>query len=152
MAPVKAINGTSLLVQIGDGATPTELFEADCLINTDRGIQFASETNRQTIPDCLALDELAWQSLSKDGLTATINGAGMLHTPSVEDWWDWFNSDLAKNVRVLLSGVSAADGGGYWQGAFKLTAFEVTGARNEKATCTVTLESDGPVAWTAAVP
>lgn len=147
MAPVKAMNGTALLVQIGDGASP-EVFAEDCLINTDRGIQFASETNRQTIPDCLNLNALAWQSLSKDALTATINGAGMLHTTSVETWFNWFNSDTGKNVRVLLSGVSALDGGGYWSGSFKLTAFEVTGTRNAKAECTATLENDGPVTWT----
>lgn len=147
MAAVKAINGTSLLVQIGDGGG-TEVFTHDCLINTSRGIQFASETNRQTIPDCDALDATAWQSLSKDGLTATINGAGMLHTASVETWFNWFNSDDAKNVRVLLNGVTGANGGGYWAGAFKLTGFEVTGDRNAKAECTVTLENDGAITWT----
>lgn len=148
MAPVKAMNGTQLLIQIGDGATPTETFTHDCLINTSRGIQFASETNRQTIPDCLNLDEAAWQSLSKDGLTATITGSGMLHTVSVETWFNWFNSDDAKNVRVLLSGVTGANGGGYWAGAFKLTGFEVTGDRNAKAEVSVTLENDGAITWT----
>jgi predicted secreted protein len=147
MAAVKAINGTSLLVQIGDGGGP-EVFTHDCLINTSRGIQFASETNRQTIPDCDALDATAWQSLSKDALTATINGAGMLHTASVETWFNWFNSNTSKNVRVLLSGVTGANGGGYWAGAFKLTGFEITGERNAKAEITVTLENDGAVTWT----
>lgn len=71
----------------------------------------------------------------------------MLHTPSVKEWADWFASDDAKNVRVLLNGVLLADGGGHWAGAFKLTGWEVTGTRNEKATVTVTLESDGPVTW-----
>jgi predicted secreted protein len=144
---VKAINGTALLVQIGNGASPTETFTHDCLINTSRGIQFASETNRQTIPDCNNLDATAWQSLSKDALTATINGAGMLHTTSVKTWFNWFNSNDSKNVRVLLSGVSLANGGGHWSGAFKVTAFEVTGERNAKAECTVTLESDGAITW-----
>lgn len=149
MAPVKAMNGTSLLVQIGDGNVDPgpEVFAHDCLINAERGIQFAAETNRQTIPDCETPDALAWQSLSKDGLTATITGGGMLHTTSVPDWFAWFDSDDAKNVRVLLNGVAAADGGGHWAGAFKLTGFEVTGERNNKATVSVTLESDGAVTW-----
>lgn len=150
MAPIKAMNGTSLLVQIGDGATPTEVFSHDCLINTDRGIQFQSETNRQTIPDCDAPDALAWQSLSMDAKSATITGAGMLHTASVENWFDWFDSGDSKNIRVLLNGVSAANGGGHWAGAFKLTGWEITGSRNEKATASVTLESDGAVTWVAA--
>src|SRR5690606_5262328 len=94
MAIVKSMSGTSLLVQIGDGASP-EVFAADCLINTDRGISFSSDENRQIIPDCDNPDDPAWQTLDKDGLTATISGAGMLHTASVPDWNDWFNSNDA---------------------------------------------------------
>jgi len=148
MTAVKAMNGTKLLIQIGDGASP-ETFAHDCLINTERGIVFASDENRQIIPDCDNPDDPAWSSLNKDGLTATINGSGMLHTASVEDFFDWFNSDTAKNVRVVIN-VAGADGGGYWSGAFKLTNFETTGTRNEKATCSVTLGSDGAIVWTDA--
>ena len=146
MAAVKAMNGTSLLVQIGDGESP-EVFAHDCLINAERGIAFASETNRQVIPDCTAPETPAWSVVNKDGLSATITGAGMLHTASVPDWAARFASDDAKNVRVLLNGVTLANGGGHWAGAFKLTAWEVTGTRNEKAQVSVTLESDGAVAW-----
>ena len=147
MAPDKAMNGTSLLVQIGDGATPTEAFAHDCLINTDRGIQFQSETNRQVISDCDEPDGIAWSVVNKDSLSATITGSGMLHTASIPDWAEWFDSDGGKNVRVKLNGVTLANGGGHWAGSFKLTGWEVTGARNEKATVSVTLESDSPVAW-----
>lgn len=146
MALVKAMNGTSLLVQIGDGAGP-EVFAHDCLINASRGIQFQSETNRETIPDCTTPDSPAWSSLSKDAFSATITGEGMLHTSSVETWFTWFNGDIAKNVRVLFNGVTLANGGGHFAGAFKLTGWEITGERNQKATVSVTLESDGPLTW-----
>lgn len=146
MALVKAMNGTSLLVQIGDGADP-EAFVHDCLINTSRGIEFQSETNRETIPDCDAPDALAWSSVSKDSLSASINGEGMLHTASVKAWATWFDSNTGKNLRVLLNGVTLANGGGYWAGSFKLTGWQITGERNQKATVSVTLESDGVVTW-----
>ncbi|WP_309086465.1 phage tail tube protein [Chelativorans sp.] len=149
--PLKPMNGTSLLIQISDGGSP-ETFAHDCLINTERGIQFASETNRQVIPECEGdPDQPAWSVVSVDGLSATIPGSGMLNTSSVPEWFAWFRSGASKNVRVLLNGVPAADGGGHWAGAFKLTGWEVTGTRNEKATSSVTLESDGPVAWVDAV-
>lgn len=151
MAIVNSLSGTALLVQIGDGTLPTEVFAADCLINTDRGIQFASDENRQVIPDCDNPDDPAWQTLDKDGLTATITGAGMLHTTSVPDWSAWFAANTAKNCRVLLSGVAVGSGGGHWAGAFKLTSWEVTGARNARAEVSVTLGSDGPVTWVDAV-
>jgi hypothetical protein len=46
--------------------------------------------------------------------------------------------------------VALAKGGGHWAGAFKLTSFEVTGQRKQKAESSVTLVSDGPVVWTDA--
>lgn len=149
MAPVKHLNGKQLLVQIGDGESPEE-FAHDCLINTERGISFTSETNRQVIPDCENPDDPAWSVMNKDGLSATITGTGMLHTASVADWDTWFNSDEGKNCRVLLNGVALADGGGHWAGSFKLASWEISGTRNEKATVSVTLESDGAVTWVPA--
>jgi predicted secreted protein len=146
MAPVKKIAGENLLVQIGDGGGP-ETFTHDCLINTERGIQFQSDSNQEVIPDCNNPSDPGWKTLNKDGLTATITGAGMLHTPSVETWFNWFNSDDAKNCRVLLNGVLLANGGGYWAGAFKLTNFEITGPRKQSSTVSVTLVSDGAVTW-----
>ncbi len=146
MAPVKTLNGRQLLVQIGDGATP-ETFAHDCLINTDRGISFSSETNRETLPDCDNPDDVSWSVMNKSGLSASITGSGRLHTPSVKTWFAWYNSDEAKNVRVLLNGVGLANGGGHWAGAFKLTAFEVTGPETGRSSVSVTLESDGEIAW-----
>lgn len=146
MSQVKYMNGTKLLIQIGNGATPSEVFAHDCLINTDRGIAFSADENRQVIPDCDNPDDPAWSVLNKDGLQAQITGSGMLHTTSLEAWFDWFNSDDAKNIRVVID-VPAGAGGGYWEMAAKLTGFEVSGSRNEKATISVTIGSDGPVAW-----
>ncbi|WP_292226358.1 hypothetical protein [Mesorhizobium sp.] len=143
MAPVPRVTGSKLLVQIGDGASP-EVFQHDCLINTKRGVQFTSETNETIMPDCANPEDPAWKSVTKDGLQATISGAGMLYSASLAEWWAWYNGDDAKNVRFNVTPA------GYWQGAFKLTQFEVTADGNkETATTNSTLVSDGPVTWTA---
>jgi hypothetical protein len=147
--PVDVLNGEQLLVQIGDGASPEE-FVADCLINTDRGIQFSTDTTEDVIPYCDEPDTPGWKTITKDGLQATINGSGKLHTTSVSEWFTWMASDDAKNCRVILNGVALAKGGGYWAGAFKLTAFEVSGQRKQNAECSVTLVSDGTVTWVPA--
>lgn len=146
MASPKTMSGRQLLVQIGDGDSP-EVFAHDCLINTERGINFASETNRETLPDCDDPDAPGWSEVTVSSQSATITGAGRLHTPSVKEWFDWFVSGTSKNVRVLLNGVSLANGGGHWAGKFKLTAFEVTGPETGRAAVSVTLESDGAVTW-----
>lgn len=143
MTAVPRVKGSKLLVQIGNGATP-ETFTHDCLINTKRGVQFSSEKTESIMPDCDNPDDPAWKSVSKDGFQATISGAGMLFAASIGTWWDWYNSDNAKNVRFNVTPA------GYWQGAFKLTDFEVTADGNkDTATSTVTLVSDGAVVWTA---
>lgn len=145
MAKVKGVNGKQLLIQIGDGADP-EAFTHDCLINTERGIAFSSEETRQTVPDCDDTDAPAWSVVTKDGLSASITGSGMLHTPSIEDWYAWMNSDDAKNIRVLVN-VPGADGGGHWAGQAKLMSFEVTGSRSEYSTVSITLGSHGEFVW-----
>lgn len=149
MAPVPRVTGSKLLVQIGDGADP-EVFTHDCLINTERGIVFSSETSEQVMPDCSSPDDPAWKAVTKDGLSAAISGSGMLYTSSVEDWWDWFKGDIGKNVRFNLN-VGAPAGGGYFSGTFKLTNFEITSDGNkEVSTASVSLVSDGVVTWVPA--
>lgn len=150
MAAVPRVTGSKLLVQIGNGATPTEVFAADCFINTSRGIKFTSETNEEIMPDCDNPNDPAWKSVTKDGLQATISGAGKLFTASVEEWWNWFKGDIGKNVRVRID-VLAASGGGYWQGSFKLTEFEVSaGGNKEVCEAQISLVSDGAITWTDA--
>lgn len=149
MAVVKTMNGTKLLVQIGDGASPTEAFAADCLINTERGIVFSSDISEFIVPDCDDPDAPAWKETTKDGLSAAVSGSGMLHTASVSDWFDWLKSASTKNVRVKVD-VTAGNGGGYWSGAFHLSQFEITGNRNEKAQVSVSLVSSGALTWTDA--
>ncbi len=150
MAQAKTLKGKSLLIKIGDGATPTEVFAHPCLINADRGIAFATETNDTRVPDCDDPELLAWLEREVVSLSATINGAGTLNTPDVEDFFDWLASGDPKNIRVELQGVSGANGGGYFGMAALLTAFEITGSIGQRSQCSITLASTGAVTWTSA--
>lgn len=147
--PVRGLRGKQLLIKIGNGADP-EIFTADCLINTDRGIQFTSDSTTEPTYYCDIPDVPAWTEVQKDSLSATVTGAGKLHTTSIAFWDAWYNSDDAKNIRVELNGVSAANGGGYWEGAFKLTQWEITGPEKEKSEASITLQNHGPVVWVPA--
>ena len=144
MTKVGAMLGTKLLVQLGDDASPAT-FAHDCMINSERGISFSSDANRVIIPDCDNPDDPAWSEVMKDGLSATITGAGILNLATVTTWNTWFQNDTFKDVRVNLN----ETGGGYWEGPAKLTSWEVTGTRNDKATVSVTIESHGAFDYTA---
>lgn len=149
MAVVASANGVLLLVQIGNAASP-EVFSHDCLINAERGIVFGTETNEIIVPDCDSPSSMAWKEVLKDGAMATVTGSGILHTTTAKSqWYDWLVSAATKNVRINLN-VSNALGGGYWGGAFHLTNFEMTGARNDYINANVTIMSSGALTWTAA--
>lgn len=147
MAAIKTMVGTKLLIQIGDGASPTETFAHDCLINAERGIQFSSDTSDEVVPDCDDPSAPAWKEIFKDGLQIQVSGGGKLHTTSLETWFNWFNSDTEKNVRIKFD-VTGANGGGYIAVPMKLTAMTVNGSRNANSTVDLTLSSHGVATWT----
>ena len=150
MAGPETLNGVALLVQIGDGEV-SEVFAADCLINAERGIQFTTETNEVIVPDCTTPTDPAWKDTFKDGLSASISGSGLLHTTNAYSlWYAWLISADPTNVRVNLSGKITAEGGGYWEGAFHLTSFSISGERNGYSTAEISMVSHGALTWTAA--
>ncbi|MGJ8529816.1 phage tail tube protein [Maritalea sp.] len=137
--------GGLILVKIGDGADP-EVFSFDCLINSERGINFSSSGNDYTVPDCADLTKPAWRQLIVDAIQASISGGGKLYAPSVKPWFNWLISGATKNIRyeIVLPGV---EGGGYFEMKAKLTAFDVTATTNQPSEGSVTIESHGPIAW-----
>lgn len=139
MAAIQKIRGTQLYIKVSNGADP-EVFTHPCLINTKRGIQFQSSTNKAIVPDCENPDDPAWSEAVKDALSALINGAGTLDTSDVAGYDAWFRSPEPKNVQVWLGQM------GHWDGAFHLTNFEITGDRGGLAETSISLESAGVIA------
>lgn len=141
MAQLTSLRGTALYIKVGDAASP-EVFAHPCLINTKRGIQFQSSSNKIIVPDCSNPDDPAWTQAIKDSLSATISGAGTLDNvlATIQLYDGWFRGSTQKNVQVWLGAV------GKWAGAFDLTNFEITGDRGGLAEVSLTLESYGTIA------
>lgn len=149
MAAAKVLRGKSLLVKVSDEAgSPT--YNHPCLINAARGIEFTAETNSVRIPDCTDPELLAWLSREKVSVGATISGAGVLNTPDTEVYFNLVTRDTSIAIRVELSGVSGANGGGYFAGSFFVTRFSLQGDLGEFVQCDIGFESDGAVTWTDA--
>lgn len=144
MSQVKQYTGEKLAIQIGNGADP-EVFAHDCLINTERGVSYNSQTSESYLPDCDDLDLPAARSLEVTGLSTTITGSGVMHSSSWKSFFEWWQSGTSKNVKVYENGVSVADGGGSEVASYKLTSLERSGSHKEAVTVSITLESDGPV-------
>lgn len=145
--PVKHARGVQLLLKVGDGASP-EVYTAFCSINAARGITFSSAVNDFSIPDCTDPDLIAWIAREKSSLSVAVSGAGILNTPDIDDFFNWWSSRLSKSCTITID-VGASLGGQVFTGDFHLTDFAITGDRGAKMECSITLASDGEVTMTA---
>lgn len=141
--------GGQILVKIGDGGDP-EVFASDCLINTEKGIDFSSDASDFVVPDCANPTAPGFKQSLIDGLLAAINGGGKMYTPSVKNWFAWFKSGAAKNIRYEIV-VPGADGGGYFEMKAKLTSFSISAQHKQVSEVNVSLSSDGEINWVDAV-
>lgn len=132
-----------LLIKVGDGADP-EVFAHPCLINSQRGLKLAAETNEIIVPDCADPDLMAWIQREKKSLSGGIDGAGVLHVPDLEDYFNWFKSADPKNVKTVVD-LPSVSGGRIFTGAYHLTNFEITGERGDKVQCSISLQSTGEI-------
>lgn len=150
MAKPKTASWSKLIIQVGDGATPTEVFTAQCGL-TSKGISFSGDVNDVSVPDCDDPDAPAWAERTVATKSATVSGDGVLATDHREDWDEWFQSGVARNCRILID-IPLADGGGYYEGKFLLTTFTINGNQDDaKLTVEVEMQSDGPVVWVDAI-
>ncbi len=143
MAKVKNARGVLLVLKVATADSPND-FEAKCSINAARGIKITSPTNEFPDIDCDNPDAVAWVLREKSSLSATVNGAGILNTPDVQDFYDWAVDTNSHNCQVIVD-VAALDGGVIFEGFFHLTSFEITGDRGAKQQCAIQLDSDGEV-------
>lgn len=147
MAAVKHARGVKLVLKVGNGADP-EVFTVKCSINAARGITFTAATNDFEIPDCTDLDQIAWIAREKSSLSVAVTGAGILNTPDVQSFFNWWKDQDSVNCQVIVD-VPSADGGVVFQGAYHLTEFGITGDKGGKQECSISLASDGEVTCTA---
>ncbi|MDF1625668.1 MAG: phage tail tube protein [Parvibaculaceae bacterium] len=144
MAQPKTMTGNKMTIALGDGATAEE-FNAFCGINA-KTVNFQTNTNEDFVYDCDDTDSPPWRELTKSGRFVSITGSGQLDTSVLARYQEAYDSDEAVNAQVILD-VLAANGGGYWEGAFMFTQFNITGNNGEKVQVEISLESDGAVTW-----
>lgn len=148
MARPNTLRGTKLLLLLGNGATP-EVFTQFCGI-TAKSINFQKNTGENFVPDCDNPDDPPWRELFASGLFVDITGEGIMDSVVKDRMFTaWKDSDPL-NARLELN-VSAALGGGYWNGAFQVTNLTFTGNNEEGlATASISLGSSGEVTWVPA--
>jgi hypothetical protein len=148
MAKAKVIRGTKCLIQLGDGATPTEVFVAPCVLTT-KSFELTTETNDETVPDCTDLEAASFVDRFAVSRSARISGSGKVDMDSLAIWRTWALAGVPKNVRFRFD-VTGANGGGYYAMSGILASFSTSAENNGNADIEIEIASNGAVAWTAA--
>ena len=132
---------------LGDGAS-SETFAAPCGL-TQISLTTNVETNTVTNPDCTDPDLPAQVITTEISRAKSASFSGLLVKESLPDWQDWDNAGGEKNVRWLVD-LPAADGGGHYEGAALLTAFERTADQGNRWQVSGTITWVTTPAWTDA--
>lgn len=131
------------LILLGNGASP-EIFAAPCGLTT-KGFNQSKSVQETVVPDCDNPDAAAYVERGVDSISGEISGSGVLALEAFDTWRLAFESGGSINCRIKLDQVGL---GGYYQGAFVMTQFNMTAQRGQKINVDVTLQSDGAYTWT----
>ena len=137
--------GRALLVKIGDGASPTEVFSNLCGLNS-KALTINNSSIDVTTPDCATPGGALW--------TETLNGL-----KNVTITGDGFFEDSASEARMNTVAMSADNkcnftvtvpAFGTYAGAFRIASLEFGGETEGGVTYSLSLERTGAVPFTAA--
>ncbi len=136
------------LILVGDGMSP-ETFAAPCGL-TSKGFNQTANTQDTVVPDCDDPDAPAYIERAVVSVSGEITGQGVLAMEAFNEVWEpWFRSTAPMNARVKLN-KSHAEHGGYYEGSFLLSQFNMTGQRGERVNVSVTMVSNGAITWVPA--
>ncbi|MET0439128.1 MAG: hypothetical protein ABW043_16710 [Devosia sp.] len=138
------------IIKPGDGATPTEVFNAICGIENVSVNVAVSGTDRYR-RDCAKPGALATRKNITNGISQTITGGGAM---SIE-WMTSFAALLGtvRNYKIELRQRNGSDAGlllGTFAGAYVMMTNNITTDSNGNSSGEITLNSEGAWTWTPA--
>lgn len=149
MALAKTLRFGQQAILIGDGATPTENFDAPCGF-TSLNLTVNIETNSSNVPDCDDPDLPSWLVSDEVSKQMVVGGSGVVDTDAMQVWRDWLLDGGEKNIRWSTDG-TGANGGGYFQAPGILSTYEETGERGQRWNTNIAITLNGKPAFTASV-
>jgi len=131
-----AEKGSAFLLQIGDGATPTEVF------TTVAGLRSTSFTINGETVDVTNKSSAGWRELLDGAGVATmsISGSGVFQNDTeMRKIRDLAVTRAVNNYQIIFGS------GDIYSGAFQVTSVEQAGEHNGEVTYTVAMESAGAI-------
>ncbi|GGW23978.1 hypothetical protein GCM10011452_09190 [Gemmobacter lanyuensis] len=138
-----------LVVQVGNGASPTEVFAFTCGAN-QWSVQLENTTGEAMTFDCTdPLDnEVFWERWT-EAQNTTVTMSGTVTQEAWQTWRSWSDSGAAKNTRIIFD-ESSVNHGGHWTVPTILTSLELTKEGGGVVNFSATLTAAGRRVWTAA--
>lgn len=137
-----------VVVEVGDGATPTEAFTVLCGID-NANINRTVNTSDRFRRDCAKPGSVPARKVQVQGNQVDVTGSGVFNVDQV----DLFEESLgvSKNYRLRVGKRDGTDAGvivGTFAGPFVMTAHNVS--IGDEGSAEITLASDGAFTWTPA--
>lgn len=146
---VAPVTTRRLIIQLGNGATPTELFGYPCGVNSYT-VSMTNNLGEETLIDCdTPLDTPAAILRYLETQDTQVQMQGQLDRTHLAVWRTWSDGAVIRNIRIRIDETGAA-GGGYWQLPAIMSAFELVKENSGIVTISATLMGAGQRVWTAA--
>lgn len=139
-----------LIVQMGDGATPTEVFTMICGIQ-DVTINMVANSNDRFVRDCTKPGEVPFRKTRATGKQMDVSGTGLSNAANVTTLMAALGK--VKNYKILGYQEDGTDTGtllGTFAGAYRLLTANMGAPRDGDSSGEIALASHGAWTWTAA--
>lgn len=144
MAKPTTTKGGKIRVMLGDDASP-QVFSAPCGLS-QRSITLSKGLNEVQIPDCDNPDEVTWTGRDASSLSIAISGEGVLASESIETWVEAWEDVESVDVRVEVEFPVTTY---IWTGKMHVETLEIGANNGERATISVSMQSDGEMVRTS---
>ena len=140
---------SKLVIQLGDGGTPTETFAFTCGANSWT-VNLTNNVGEAISLDCTdPLGEVAVLERFLESQDTSITLSGKVTTEAWSTWRGWADGGTAKNTKVFFD-EAAGVGGGYWIVPMFLTGLELAKEGSATVDFSATLAAAGSRVWTDA--
>lgn len=144
MAKPTTTRGGKIRVMLGDGGSPLT-YAAPCGLS-QRSITLSKGLNEVQIPDCDNPDEVTWTGRDASSLSIAISGEGVLASESIETWVEAWEDVESVDVRVEVEFPVTTY---IWTGKMHVETLEIGANNGERATISVSMQSDGEMVRTS---
>lgn len=135
--------GRTLLIQLGDGGSPTEIFSTLCGLKT-RSFDLSTASVDTTIPSCTNPGGVVQKTGRPGQASRTFSGSGAyVAGANMSLWLGHVMNATVFNAIVIVPGL------GSFAGSFFVTAFTVSGDVDPNMEFNCTIEAAGVLTFTA---